>query len=43
MSEQLALDLCAISGSGECLAPLVGLIGGILNRPVKPLSFGFWR
>ena len=43
MSEKLALDLCAISGFGEWLAPFVGLIDGILNRPVEPLSFGFWR
>ncbi len=31
MSEQLALDLCAIFGAGACIAAFVGLTGGILN------------
>ena len=32
-----------ISGSDESLALVVGLIDGILHRPVEPLSFKFWR
>ena len=43
ISEYLAVDLCAVSGSDDCLASFVGLIGGILNRPVEPLLFGFRR
>jgi hypothetical protein len=40
MSE-LALDLCAISVSGEWLAAFVGVIDGILNRRVEPLFLRF--
>jgi len=43
MSEYLAVDLCAVSGSHDWLAPFVSLIDGILNRPVEPFLFGFGR
>lgn len=41
MSGHPAGGLSVISGSDESLAPVVGLIDGILHRPVEPLSFRF--